>query len=396
MKLNVVIVNYNVKYYVAQCLTSLQRALKGIDAEVWVVDNHSADGSVDYLRARFPQVHVVACKHNLGFARANNIALRNGQSEYVLLLNPDTVVSENSIAEALRFMDAHPKAGGLGVRMMNAAGADARESRRGLPDPLTAFYKMTGLCARFPSNHVLGHYYMGWLPWNEASQIEVISGACFMLRRSALTEIGLLDEDFFMYGEDIDLSYRLLKKGYENWYLPVRVLHYKGESTQKSSFRYVHVFYEAMLIFFRKHYGHMSFLLGIPIKTAIYVKAFIAFSGMQMLRLRKSLGFFTPYHEEELSYCFLVADAARPECERIAMDNGVEAHFYACDSKVLANGHRDLALPKGRKVCIVYDNSLFSYGKALDIFGSYYQPNIEVGFYDSSTQMVITQQGILK
>ena len=140
----------------------------------------------------------------------------------------------------------------------------------------------------------------------------------------------------------------------------------------------------------------MSFLLGIPIKTAIYVKAFIAFSGMQMLRLRKSLGFFTPYHEEELSYCFLVADAARPECERIAMDNGVEAHFYACDSKVLANGHRDLALPKGRKVCIVYDNSLFSYGKALDIFGSYYQPNIEVGFYDSSTQMVITQQGILK
>lgn len=288
MKLTVVIVSYNVRYYLAQCLRSLRKAMEGIEGEVVVVDNHSSDDTVAYLSARFPEVRVTASRRNLGFARANNMAIRQSEAEYVLLLNPDTIVGENVIHEALEFMDAHPDGGGLGVRMLQTDGISAPESRRGLPSPLTAFYKMSGLCARYPKSRRFGKYYMGYLPWDEPNRIEVVSGAFNMLRHSALDKIGLLDEDFFMYGEDIDLSYRMLKGGYHNYYLPAEILHYKGASTQKSSFRYVHVFYEAMLIFFRKHYGNIGMLLSVPVKTAIYVKAF--FAMMNMLKDKMSLG----------------------------------------------------------------------------------------------------------
>ena len=244
MKLTVVIVNYNVCYYLEQCLLSVQKALEGIEGEIYVVDNHSKDGSVAYLSARFPVVHFIDSNHNLGFARANNIAIRQSCGEYVLLLNPDTIVGEHTLSDVLQFMDAHPQAGGAGVMMHNTDGSRANESRRAIPTPMVSFRKMLGFNSR---------YYMSHLPWDKPGRIEVISGAFCMLRRRALDQIGLLDEDFFMYGEDIDLSYRLLKGGFENWYIPSPILHYKGESTEKSSFRYIHVFYEAMLIFFRKH-----------------------------------------------------------------------------------------------------------------------------------------------
>jgi GT2 family glycosyltransferase len=189
----------------------------------------------------------------------------------VLLLNPDTVVYENTIRACLEFMDAHPEAGGAGVRMLNGQGEVAPESRRAIPTPWVSFLKMLGFTRR---------YYMSHLPWDEPSQIEVISGAYFLLRRKALEQVGLLDEDFFMYGEDIDLSYRLLKGGWQNWFLPQDIVHYKGESTQKSSYRYVHTFYQAMLIFFRKHYSHLSIVISLPIKIAIYFRAFLALVGM--------------------------------------------------------------------------------------------------------------------
>lgn len=289
-KLTVVIVSYNVKYYLEQCLVSLRRALTGIDAEVYVVDNDSKDDSIGYLAPRFPEVKMIASRHNLGFARANNLAIRSSESEYVLLLNPDTIVGEESIRQSIAFMDAHPKAGAVGVRMLRTDGSDAKESRRGLPTPLTSFYKISGLCERFPNSRRLGRYYMSYLPWDEPNPIEVISGAYCFLRRKALDEVGLLDEDFFMYGEDIDLSYRVLKGGYENWYLPCRILHYKGESTQRESYRYVHVFYEAMLIFFRKHYGHLSFLLSLPIKAAVVGKAALTLMQVLWWRAVKDMG----------------------------------------------------------------------------------------------------------
>ena len=275
MKLSVVIVSYNVRYYLEQCVYSVLRAAEGMEAEVWVVDNASSDGSAESVAARFPDVKVVANKVNGGFACANNQAIRQSSGEYVLLLNPDTIVGEDVLKGCVDFLDAHPDVGATGVRMLGADGRMAPESRRGLPTPFTSFCKMTGLCRLFPNSRTFGKYYMKYLPEDKPSPIEVISGAFCMVRRKALDGVGLLDEDFFMYGEDIDFSYRLLRGGWKNYYLPFNILHYKGESTVKSSFRYVHVFYNAMLIFFRKHYGRRYRLLGYVVRLAVCLRALL-------------------------------------------------------------------------------------------------------------------------
>jgi GT2 family glycosyltransferase len=279
-KISIVIVSYNVCQLLDECLQSVGRALDGIEGEVYVVDNNSTDRTVETLQPKYPQVHFIANQNNVGFARANNQAIRQSDSEYVLLLNPDTVVFEPTLRGCLEFMDQHPEAGGTGVRMLTRDGNPAPESRRAVPTPWVSMLKMLGFTRR---------YYMSHLPWDQPSQIEVVSGAFCLLRRKALDQVGLLDEDFFMYGEDIDLSFRLLKGGWQNWYLPFDIIHYKGESTEKTSFRYVHVFYQAMLIFFRKHYVHLSLLFTLPVKVAIYFRAFLALLQMMPQRLRNFL-----------------------------------------------------------------------------------------------------------
>jgi len=243
---------------------------------VFVVDNHSDDDSVEIVRQVYPWVNLIVNLENLGFAKANNQAIRRAQGEYVLLLNPDTVVTQDTFRGVLAFMDEHPKAGSAGLMMCYEDGSRAPESRRAVPTPWVAARKMLGFTKR---------YYLSDLPWNQPCKIEVVSGAFCLLRHQALKTVGLLDEDFFMYGEDIDLSYRLLKGGWENWYLPYPIIHYKGKSTQKSDYRYVHVFYQAMLIFFQKHYSHLSFVYSIPVKLAIYFRASIALIDI----LRKKL-----------------------------------------------------------------------------------------------------------
>ena len=276
MKLSVVIVNYNVCNYLTACIDSVAKGLEGIEAEVFVVDNNSTDNSIEVVSRDYPWVHLIYNIENLGFSKANNIAIRQSAGEYVLLLNPDTVVEQDTLHHVITFMDEHPEAGAAGVKMHNADGSLAPESRRAVPTPLVAARKMLGFTKR---------YYMSHLSWDVPGQIQVVSGAFFMIRRKALEQVGLLDEDFFMYGEDIDLSYRLLKGGWQNWYLPYSIIHYKGQSTQKSDFRYVHVFYQAMLIFFRKHYDHLSFFFTIPVKCAIYFRASLALADI----IRKKL-----------------------------------------------------------------------------------------------------------
>ena len=399
MKLSVVIVNYNVKHYLYQCLESVMRAVHGMDADVYVVDNHSRDGSIKYVAKRFPNVNYVESNHNLGFARANNIAIRQGDSEYVLLLNPDTIVAEDTIKNAVDFMDQHPKAGGVGVKMLKTDGAKAMESRRGLPTPMTSFYKMAGLCKKFPNSKRFGHYYMSYLPWEEPVQIEVISGAFCLLRREALNKVGLLDEDFFMYGEDIDLSCRLLKGGYQNWYLPQTILHYKGESTQKSSFRYVHVFYEAMLIFFRKHYGSSSLWLTVPIKMAIYLKATLALIQMQTERLRKALGFFSPRRNREPDYIFFGSQTAIAQCRKLARRKGLSGEFYVANETKQPDGHLqilDNIDASKNHVYVVYDIEAYSFASILRIFETAPTTNVMIGTYNPKTKTIITAEEIFK
>lgn len=401
LKLSVIIVNYNVKYYLDQCIRSVLRAFEEMNtpAEIIVVDNHSVDGSVDYLEQRYPQklfpmVRFVRSAHNLGFARANNIAIRQSRGEYVLLLNPDTIVGEDALKASVDFMDAHEDAGAVGVRMLGAQGRRAMESRRGLPTPMVSFFKMLGFCNRWPHHRLFGKYYMGYLPWDEPSQIEVVSGAYCMLRRKALDEVGLLDEDFFMYGEDIDLSYRVLKGGYHNYYLPVDILHYKGESTQKSSFRYVHVFYEAMLIFFRKHYSGMTFLLSLPIKTAIYAKALMALVGMLSERMRKSLGFFAPSAEGAQHYVFVGSLEMQDACRDIARRLGLDAEFH--DSEVQEDKSEATWSEKNDNV-LVLDADSMSYADMLKRMSRLSDMNVNVtlGTYSKEIGKIITDREIL-
>ena len=398
MKLSVIIVSYNVRCYLQQCLDSLQRALDGVDAEICVIDNHSKDDTVAFLDSYGGEkVKVIASNHNYGFAKANNIAIRLTAGEYVLLLNPDTIVGENSIKECLDFMDGHASAGGLGVQMLKCDGSKAMESRRGLPTPMTSFYKMCGLCARYPNSRHFGRYYMCGMSWDEPGRIEVISGAFFMARRSALEKTGLLDEDFFMYGEDIDLSYRLLKCGFENWYLPVKILHYKGESTQKSSFRYVHVFYEAMAIFFKKHYNHLGLWLYFPIKTAIYMKATLALVEMLSKNVRKMIGFPERRNANTPLFVFLGSAPSLEMCRNIAGRNGLTAEYFECDETSNKEGHAGLDLPidKSKLVYAVYDTSSFHYETILNVFSRNPNDYVSIGTFNPETGIVITDRETL-
>ncbi len=278
MKLSIIIVNYNVQHFLEQCIQSALKALKDIDGEIWVVDNNSVDGSVDMIRDKFPEVKLIASKENLGFSKGNNLAIKKSTGEYTLLLNPDTLVEEDTFEKVIAFMDNNPKAGGLGVKMVDGKGNFLPESKRSLPTPSVAFYKIFGLSSLFPKSKRFGKYHCGHLDKNQTHEVEILSGAFMLMRKSILDEIGLLDEAFFMYGEDIDLSYRIIKAGYKNYYFAdTRIIHYKGESTKKSSVNYVFVFYNAMIIFAKKHFSStnastFSFL----IKLAIYFRAGIA------------------------------------------------------------------------------------------------------------------------
>jgi O-antigen biosynthesis protein len=285
VKLSIVIVNYNVKHFLEQCLHSVEVAIQGIEAEVWVVDNNSVDGSMEMVAEKFPRVKTVLNTQNLGFSKANNLAIRKSTGQYVLLLNPDTVVEESTFRKVIAFMDEHPEAGGLGVKMIDGRGKFLPESKRGLPTPSVAFSKIFGLSKLFPRSKLFGAYHLGYLDPDKIHQVDVLSGAFMLLRRETLDKTGLLDEDYFMYGEDIDLSYRITKAGYKNYYFPeTRIIHYKGESTKKSSVNYVLVFYNAMVIFARKHFSRGNAdLFSFLIRMAIYLRAGAAI-GMRLLK----------------------------------------------------------------------------------------------------------------
>jgi GT2 family glycosyltransferase len=278
LKLSVIIVNYNVSAFLEQALASALKAMRGIEGEIFVVDNHSVDNSVAMVKAKFPQVKLIENQDNVGFAKANNQAIRISNGEYVLLLNPDTLVEEDTFSKCIDFMDRTPDCGGLGVKMVDGQGRFLPESKRGIPYPKASFYKLFGLSKLFPKSQKFGAYHATYIGEDETHEVEVLAGAYMMMRRSVLDEVGLLDEDYFMYGEDIDLSYRILKGGYKNYYFPeARIIHYKGESTKKGSLNYVYIFYKAMQIFAKKHFSaNNAKIFNVAIDAAIWMRAALA------------------------------------------------------------------------------------------------------------------------
>ncbi len=278
MKLSIVIVNYNVRFFLEQCLLSVNKATTGIEAEVFVVDNNSIDGSAAMVREKFPSVKLIENTENAGFSKANNQAISQCSGTYILLLNPDTILEDDTLRKVIEFADQTPDAGGIGIRMLDGKGRFLPESKRSLPTPAVAFCKIFGLSALFPRSRTFGRYHLTYLNPDEIHEVDVLSGAFMLLRKDTLDKTGLLDETFFMYGEDIDLSYRIKKAGYKNYYFPhSRIIHYKGESTKKSSVNYVFVFYKAMVIFAGKHFSPSNArLFSIIINTAIYIRAALA------------------------------------------------------------------------------------------------------------------------
>lgn len=390
MKLSVVIVNYNVKYFLEQCLHSLEQATVGIDHEVIVVDNASTDGSTEYITARFKNIKWMACRENNGFSKGNNIAIAHAKGEYILLLNPDTIVTREAIEGCVSFMDNNTDAGACGVYMLRTDGTFAPESRRALPTPFVAFCKMSGLSKLFPTSRKFGRYYMQYLDKNEVNPIEIISGAYMMLRSKTIKETGALDEDFFMYGEDIDLSYRILKAGYKNYYLPQRILHYKGESTNKSTYRYVHTFYRAMQLFFSKHYSHYSLLVSLPINIAIWTRAILAYIGNQFIHRK-------PAQEAPAINCLVMGSGnAISEIKSILQDklkNGKHAFVEACE-KTMPQGHTGNNINLENYNTVVYDTEAYTYSTILRLLNSNNTHRLRLGTYSTRTKKLITEEQV--
>lgn len=388
MKLSIIIVNYNVRYYLEQCLLSVEKALTGVDGEVFVVDNNSTDDSMSYLKGKFPWVRYIENAENVGFSRANNQALREARGEYVLLLNPDTFIGERTLRECIDFMDKNPQAGMCGVGMLRADGSFAPESRRGVPTPFVAFCKMTGLGSLFPKSRLFGRYYMQYLNKQAINPIEIVSGAFMFIRKAALDKVGLLDEAFFMYGEDIDLSYRVLKAGYQNYYIPTQILHYKGESTKKDSLKYVNAFHKAMVIFFKKHFAHYSAIYSAFITLTVVMKGAMSY-------LMQKIYAWTHKRPKKRMRSYLIVSDGRNLAEMKAI---AERHRFKYDvfhSKLGDMPSTDVLYRDYDY--IVFDTSRYPFSSILEFF-RHDEPNRhrpQIATYIPSNKTIMTMRGAI-
>lgn len=278
MLLSVIIVNYNVKYCLEYCLTSVTKAMANLEGEIFVVDNNSTDGSKNFFCNKFPGVNFIWNTENMGFARANNLALLRASGQYVLFLNPDTIVSEDCFEKCITFIQSKSNRVACGVKMINGNGKFLKESKRAFPTPVTSLYKLSGLSDLFPKSKIFSKYHLGFLNENENHEVDVLAGAFIMLPKKILDKVGSFDETFFMYGEDIDLSFRIQEAGYKNFYFAeTSIIHFKGESTKKGSLNYVKMFYKAMSVFVKKHYGSAKAgMLNFPIQVAIFLRALLS------------------------------------------------------------------------------------------------------------------------
>ena len=279
MTLSIIIVSYNVREFLEQALISIQRAVGNLDYEIFVVDNNSMDGSAEYVRRRFPDVQLIANRENMGFARANNLAMRRACGHYVCLINPDTIVQEDTFSTLIAFFENNPDAGALGCKILNPDGSLQLACRRSFPTPWVAFSKIIGLASMFPRSRLFGRYNLTFLDENETSEVEAISGSFMLVRREVIDQVGQLDQDFFMYGEDLDWCFRIHSAGWKIFYVPhTQIIHFKGESSKRSPFEQRRLFYDAMRLFVNKHFRkNKAWIPSWALIVAIRLRALFAF-----------------------------------------------------------------------------------------------------------------------
>lgn len=287
--LSIIIVNYNVKEFLQNLLVSIRRSIDGLSSEIIVIDNASDDGSVEIIKEKFPDVRLIANRENVGFGAANNQGLEASCGKYILLLNPDTIVQEDTFTKLIRFFETKPDAGLVGCKILNSDGTLQLACRRGFPGPWTSFCKVTGLSKLFPKSRIFAKYNLTYLDENQTYEVDAISGAFMMMRRELYEKIGGFDSQFFMYGEDLDLCYRSQKAGFRNYYYhDTQIIHYKGESTKRSSLDETKVFYDAMHLFVKKHLSS-SFIVQAILRFAIFLRKLVAFINIYRLVLIASL-----------------------------------------------------------------------------------------------------------
>jgi hypothetical protein len=283
--LSIIIVNYNVKEFLKNLLNSLQKAVKNLNTEIIIVDNASTDGSVEEISRVFKDVQIIANIKNLGFGKANNIALEKAKGKYILLINPDTIVREDTFSKMIEFFETNNQAGMLGCKVLNPDGSLQLPCRRSFPTPWVSFTKVAGLSSLFPNSRLFAKYNLTYLDENEVNEVDAISGAFMMLRREVYEKIGGFDPQFFMYGEDLDLCYRTQQSGYKVYYVPhTEIIHYKGESTRRSNLDETRVFYNAMSLFVKKHFS-ASFFVEWILQIAIILRRTVAFVNVYKLPL---------------------------------------------------------------------------------------------------------------
>lgn len=277
MVLSVIIVNYNVRQFLENALSSIQKAMAGIEGEILVVDNASDDGSVEMVREKFPDVILIESRTNSGFAKANNVALKQARGQFLLLINPDTIIQEDTLSVMMDFFRANPDVGLAGCKILNPDGTFQLPCRRGFPTPWVAFTKISGLSTLFPRSRWFGRYNLTYLNPDETYEVDAVSGSFMMISREAYGKVGGLDEAFFMYGEDLDWGYRVKQAGFKVYYVSAtKIIHFKGESTRRSDIDEIKTFYRAMQLFVEKHFNR-SALVEMLLTTGIVLRAALAF-----------------------------------------------------------------------------------------------------------------------
>jgi len=277
MDISIIIVNYNVKEFIQQAIISIKKACEKLEHEIFIVDNASTDGSQNLIRDKFPDVHLIANTENAGFAVANNQALKRASGEYILLINPDTIVQEDTFSVIIDFLKQHPECGMVGCKILNPDGSLQLACRRSFPTPWIAFTKISGLSNIFPRSKLFGKYNLTYLNQDETYEVEAISGSFMFFRKQVVQDIGYLDESFFMYGEDLDWCYRIREANWKIYYLPeTKIIHFKGESSKKADIDLILQFYRAMKLFVEKHYQHRYLhvpqwllLMGIGLRASL-------------------------------------------------------------------------------------------------------------------------------
>ncbi|SCY69675.1 Glycosyltransferase, GT2 family [Flavobacterium anhuiense] len=372
MQLSVVILNYNVRYFLELCLLSVQEAIATIDAEIIVVDNNSSDGSVLMMKQKFPDVKLIENKENFGFPKGNNIGVRQAKGKYVCILNPDTVVAEDTFTKILAFAERQNNLGIIGCKLIDGTGAFLPESKRGIPTPWIAFTKILGLYKVFPQNRFFNQYYAQYLNENETGKVDILVGAFMFLERKLYGDLNGFDEDCFMYADDIDLSYRALQMQKTNYYFnETTVLHFKGESTVKDE-KYMKRFQEAMNFFYQKHFKK-SWLFSVFIQVGAFL-----FSIAKMFQGKPK--------ENPLPESYFLYSENENFAKKLASILENKVAFLDFKGEKMVNS---CLILKGKKAEIILDNHYISFKKCIEILETLKDKQVTFKIFPKKTGFII-------